>query len=205
MRCPHCGYISFDGLTACRRCAKPLLPRRGYVPLNLAPPSGPIPPSTAAPPTVSRPSLVYADLFRRGLAVLIDTPLLFFLAVLAMVLASLTAIGGGTLAGNVTTEVTLLAFGAAFLAAFAVSLAFHVLCWVWGGQTPGKMLMGLQVVREDGNGIGYGRALLRWVGYLCAVLPLGLGFVVAFFHPRGRGLHDLLAGTCVTRTDSRTT
>jgi len=59
------------------------------------------------------------------------------------------------------------------------------------------MLMGICVVGGEGKEIGYGRAFLRWVGYLFALLPLGAGFLMIAFHPRRRGLHDLLAGTYV--------
>ncbi|MFQ5801360.1 MAG: RDD family protein [Candidatus Methylomirabilales bacterium] len=152
--------------------------------------------------TPSLPSFVYAGFGRRTLAILTDSLLLFVLTVLAMTLASLTAVGGGTVAGEVTRQVKLVASGAAVVAGFAVSLAYHVLCWGQGGQTPGKMLMGLQVVREDGEEIGYSRAFLRWVGYFGALLPLGIGFILVLFHPRRRGLHDLLAGTCVIRVGS---
>lgn len=210
MRCPHCGDINLDDLTSCRRCAKPLSPGPGYPPLDMIPPpevaspSVELPPATLAAPTLPQPAVVYAGLFRRGLAALIDIPLFFFLAVPAVILASLSAIAGGTLAGDVTPEVKFFAFGAAVVAAFAVSLAYHVLFWARRGQTPGKMLMGVQVVREVGDEIGYGRAVVRWVAYFCALLPLGLGFVPALFHPQRRGLHDFLAGTYVMRVDPRT-
>ncbi|MEE8326342.1 MAG: RDD family protein [candidate division NC10 bacterium] len=152
--------------------------------------------------TALRPPVVYGGFGRRAVAALIDAPLLFLLTVLAMILASLTAIGGGTVGGEVTRGVLFLALAAALVAALAVSLAFHVLCWGHGGQTPGMMLLGLQVVRQDGEEIGFIRAFLRWVGYLLALLPLGLGMLLVFFQPRRRGLHDLLAGTCVIRVGS---
>jgi uncharacterized RDD family membrane protein YckC len=152
----------------------------------------------AVPP----PSLVYAGFFRRGAAVVVDAPLLFGLTVLAMALASLAAVGGGTVAGGVTREVEILAAGAALVMLFTVSLVYHVVCWGYRGQTPGKILLGLQVMRWDGQEIGYGRAFLRWIGYFFAMVPFGLGFVWVLFDPRRRGLHDVLAGTCVVRVDA---
>ncbi|MFQ5990606.1 MAG: RDD family protein [Candidatus Methylomirabilales bacterium] len=151
----------------------------------------------------SPPPLVYGGFGRRAVAALVDAPLIFLLTVLAMILASLTAVGGATVSGEVTRDVILLALGAALFTAFAVSLAYHVLCWGLGGQTPGQMLLGLQVVRQDGEEIGYTRALLRWVGYVLALIPLGLGLLLMFVLPRRRGLHDLLAGTCVIRVGSQ--
>ena len=65
------------------------------------------------------------------------------------------------------------------------------------GQTPGKMLCEIAVVRRDGDPVGYGRALLRWVGSWAAALPLGLGFLGVLFTAERRGLHDWIAGTRV--------
>jgi len=67
------------------------------------------------------------------------------------------------------------------------------------GQTPGKMLCGITVVCRDRSAVGYGRALLRWIGYALATLPLGLGLVGVLFTAERRGLHDWLAGTRVVR------
>jgi uncharacterized RDD family membrane protein YckC len=68
------------------------------------------------------------------------------------------------------------------------------------GQTPGKMLLGLEVVAvRDGTTPGYGRAVLRWIGMGLALLPLGLGFLGVVLTREGRGFHDWLAGTRVVR------
>lgn len=67
------------------------------------------------------------------------------------------------------------------------------------GQTPGKMLLDLRVVKENGGAVGYGRAGWRWVATGIAALPFGLGFLGVFLTREKRGLHDLLAGTRVVR------
>jgi uncharacterized RDD family membrane protein YckC len=67
------------------------------------------------------------------------------------------------------------------------------------GQTPGKMLCGIAVVRRDGSAVRYGRALFRWVGYGVAAFPFGLGFLGLLFTAERRGLHDWIAGTRVVR------
>lgn len=145
--------------------------------------------------------VVHAGLFRRILAALVDAPLLLLLTVLAMIAASLAAVGGGTVAGRMTPDVEVFAWGAAIAMIFVVSLAYHVVCWGYGGQTPGQMLMRVQVVGRGGEQIGYGRAFLRWVGCVLSLVPFGLGFLLVLFHPHRRGLHDLLAGTYVARVD----
>jgi uncharacterized RDD family membrane protein YckC len=67
------------------------------------------------------------------------------------------------------------------------------------GRTPGKMLLGLQVVSADGVPISFGTAFLRTVGYLISSLlfTFPLGFIWAAFDKRKQGWHDKIAGTVV--------
>jgi uncharacterized RDD family membrane protein YckC len=67
------------------------------------------------------------------------------------------------------------------------------------GRTPGKMLLGLQVLSAEGNPIGFGTAFLRSVGYLVSSLlfTFPLGFIWAAFDRRKQGWHDKIAGTVV--------
>lgn len=104
-------------------------------------------------------------------------------------------------------ELTELAFLVALLVLLwiALSLAWATLFVGGCGQTPGKMLLGIAVVRSDGLPVGYPRALLRALGFGMAALPLGLGFAGVLFTRRRRGLHDWLAGTCVVSVPGRVT
>jgi uncharacterized RDD family membrane protein YckC len=72
--------------------------------------------------------------------------------------------------------------------------AYHVLFWRFGGQTPGKWLLGVKVVAHGGGRVTLVRALVRVVGYLLSALPLYLGFLW-ILGPRRRGWHDVLART----------
>lgn len=65
------------------------------------------------------------------------------------------------------------------------------------GATIGKRLMGLRVVRRDGQALGIARGFLRAAGYVLSTPLCNLGFLLAFFHPESRALHDLLAGSVV--------
>ncbi len=67
------------------------------------------------------------------------------------------------------------------------------------GATPGKMLLGLRVIRPDGAGVGWGRAALREVaGKALSAAVVGIGYLMTAFGSK-RGLHDLVAGTLVVR------
>ena len=67
------------------------------------------------------------------------------------------------------------------------------------GQTPGKMLLGIRVVRVDGEPMTYGIAFLRWTGYIISKLFLWFGFIWIGVDRRKRGWHDYIAGTMVVR------
>jgi len=85
------------------------------------------------------------------------------------------------------------------LAILVLGVALHVIyhtVLVGGcGQTLGKMLMGVAVVRRDGAPAGYGRALLRCVGGGLCLLTLGLGRLFVLFTRDRRALADFVAGT----------
>ncbi|WP_394538572.1 RDD family protein [Lysobacter enzymogenes] len=63
--------------------------------------------------------------------------------------------------------------------------------------TLGKLAVGIKVVDTDGARLGRGRALARWAASIVSWLTLGVGFLMAAFTERKRGLHDLLARTQV--------
>ncbi|NNN06591.1 MAG: RDD family protein [Elusimicrobia bacterium] len=68
---------------------------------------------------------------------------------------------------------------------------------LWNGRTLGKSAAGLAIVREDGGPLSHLTTVLRYVGYLLSLLPLGLGFFAAAFTKNKRALHDFVAGTRV--------
>lgn len=69
------------------------------------------------------------------------------------------------------------------------------------GTTIGKRALGIYVI-DFGTGarISLGQSIGRYVATWLSSVVLGIGFLVAAFHPQKRALHDLLAGTaCVYR------
>jgi uncharacterized RDD family membrane protein YckC len=68
------------------------------------------------------------------------------------------------------------------------------------GQTIGKMLTGITIVRRDGADVRLVGILLRNIlGYVITVLTLGIGFLIAGVNTSGRALHDYIGGTVVVR------
>ena len=100
-------------------------------------------------------------------------------------------IWGGQIAELPVFNGTLVAFMFAFGSVYYVAL--HALF----GQTVGKMVVRVRVVRTDGGGLAVGRSILRSVGYLVSGATLLVGYVIAGLRRDKRALHDLLAGTRV--------
>lgn len=75
-------------------------------------------------------------------------------------------------------------------------LFYSVAFWVLAGQTPGKRLMGLVIVKTDGGRVRLGAAILRWVGYWLSGI-LFLGYLWVLVDNRRQAFHDKLAGTLV--------
>jgi uncharacterized RDD family membrane protein YckC len=79
---------------------------------------------------------------------------------------------------------------------------YHVYFWSVKGATPGKELLQLRVVTDDGRSpIPLASAMRRALGYLLSVASLGIGFLTVIFG--GRGLHDRIASTRVVKVPLR--
>ena len=65
------------------------------------------------------------------------------------------------------------------------------------GRTPGKWLMGLQVVSSNGADVRLGWSVLRFLGYIVSLVPLGAGFLWVLGDDERRGWHDHIARTQV--------
>ena len=72
------------------------------------------------------------------------------------------------------------------------------------GYTPGKLLMGLQVVdARTGEVPGFGKMFLREViGRFFSSLFFGLGNIWALFDKNGQAWHDKMAGTMVVHKNA---
>jgi len=82
---------------------------------------------------------------------------------------------------------------------FVLYLGYFI--YFWGmGQTPAMRWLGLQVVdATTGVPIGFGRAGLRYLGYVISILVCDIGLIWAAFDPRKQGWHDKIARTVVIR------
>jgi uncharacterized RDD family membrane protein YckC len=94
--------------------------------------------------------------------------------------------------------------GLAAILLFLVNWWYMVLFEVLNqGRSPGKQMMGLCVVQDDGTPIGWSSSLIRNLLRFVDMLPLGyfLGAVSCLQHPTFKRLGDLAAGTLVIYLD----
>ncbi len=82
-------------------------------------------------------------------------------------------------------------------------LLYFIFFWVIASFTPGMALLGLRVIRTNGQHLGVGRAILRLIGYWVSALPLFLGFIWILFDNRRQGWHDKIAQTYVVYPSTR--
>jgi uncharacterized RDD family membrane protein YckC len=76
-------------------------------------------------------------------------------------------------------------------------VVYYLFFWALFGFTPGKFLLGLKIVRQDGRKLGLGRAIVRFIGYWISAIFLFLGFIWIIFDSRREAWHDKLADTHV--------
>lgn len=118
----------------------------------------------------------------------------FWLRVVAMLLDAVW-IGGISFAAQIATGDPMISSAAALIGPLVILVG-----WAIWGTTPGKRALGLYVHGPDGAaGIGFARALLRYLGYMVSSAILFLGYVMVAFDAEKRGLHDRIAGTTVRR------
>ena len=225
MRCPACGFVSFDSSSTCKQCGKDLSrPGRpeglvGPTRVEGEPPAltekpeepelllqevekvagTPLPGAGAkATPTELELSRM-AGFWLRGVAFLVDGGLVALLATGGAMLVDLAVQVGGMISSAPEAGLEWLDTTASSLLVVLIVLCYFTLFVGFRGQTPGKMLLGLKIVRTTGDQVGYGRALVRWIGQCLSLLPLGLGVLMAAFSRRKQALHDKIAGTYVVR------
>lgn len=142
-------------------------------------------------------ALEYAGFWVRLGASIVDGVILY--AICGLFLALLFGINGDFL-----SILYALAAAPVFWAmAWLLQAVYFTGFWVWRGQTPGKMLMGVKVIRTDSAPVDWQHALMRYLGYIVSTVMLFLGFIWIAFDGRKQGVHDKLADTYVVKLPVR--
>jgi uncharacterized RDD family membrane protein YckC len=132
-----------------------------------------------------------AGVASRCLAWLVDVAVMSAL----MLLISFGVAATGILLGDIAVAIR-------FVVVFLIQWGYGVfLEWGWSGQTVGKYLMGLRVVRDAGTRITFLQAVVRNLVRIVDLIPFAylVGGVSAVIDRHGRRLGDIAAGTVVIR------
>ena len=130
-------------------------------------------------------------------AVLIDYILLVSVPVISLLLGRFFEYDGTKLLNSELSN-------AGWLVLILLVLTNFVIFPLFSGQTVGKILTGLRIIKTDGNAPSFSRLLVRHlIGYPLTVLTFGIGFLFSVLNHKGRALHDFLAGTMVVYGRSR--
>lgn len=119
------------------------------------------------------------------------------LALLSVVITTVTVLGqfvGQSLHAGIWT----LRFIALGTTGFSVGLyiLYFVGLTALGGQTLGKRIMGVRVLRVDGRQVPVKASIKRYIGTWIS-LPFFWGYLMVLVDSRRRAFHDKLAGTVV--------
>lgn len=141
---------------------------------------------------------VLANVGNRFLAAAIDHLIQVGLGFVVLLLAG--AFSGGGLFATMGVWAAALAVLAVFAIYWGYFVAFETL---WSGQTPGKRIMRLRVVREDGRPVRFFevfvRNLLRLALDFQPLPTYAIGVISIIFSARSKRVGDFVAGTVVVK------
>ena len=155
-------------------------------------------------------SFALASIGNRFLAVAIDHFIQYLsMFLLAWLFFTMTGLGGAfrnTGATPILDEIPKWTIAILIIILFLVFSGYFIFFeWLWNGQTPGKRLLKLRVIREDGRPItlweASARNLLRIFDAVPGfVLPIySIGLITIFANSRDQRVGDIFAGTVVVR------
>jgi uncharacterized RDD family membrane protein YckC len=155
--------------------------------------------------TPERVSVRYdlAGVGSRGVAIALDTALQVVLCVaLALLVVGLLALTRSSLSADEGFSPGAVAVGLLAVGLFGIIFGYYIVFeLLWNGQTPGKRVMGLRAIRENGYPLRAGDAVVRNLVRLVDSLPTlyMVGLVTMLLNSRSKRLGDFAAGTIVVR------
>ena len=81
------------------------------------------------------------------------------------------------------------------------AIYFTAFLALWSGQTPGKRIAGVKVLRLDGKPLGWWMSFERFGGYAASLSVGLLGFIQILWDRNRQGLHDKACETVVVRNN----
>lgn len=148
-----------------------------------------------------------AGIGSRFLAALVDTTLILLLqilvnAVMILILSKSVDMSEIVSSGKIFNSPVSWVIGLMGLIAFFFLWGYYIFFeMLWNGQSPGKALAKLRVIRANGTPITLTESIIRNLVRVIDFLPMyyGVGVITMFVNSQSRRLGDLAAGTLVVR------
>ncbi len=136
--------------------------------------------------------LEYAGFWIRVGAKIIDS-------IITGLVAGVIGIAIGVLLATMNSDPVILAV---FNQIVGMSIGIFYATWFVGkfGATPGKMALGLKIVKPDGEYLTYMQAFGRFWAEMLSGLIMGIGYLMVAFDEEKRALHDRICATRVVKS-----
>jgi uncharacterized RDD family membrane protein YckC len=91
------------------------------------------------------------------------------------------------------------------LVQMVISVGYFIYLWsvenpyTGKGQTIGKKMRGIKIIKADGTDLTVGDAVIRYIGYIVSGVVIWLGFIWIFIDANKQGWHDKIAKTYVIK------
>ncbi len=144
----------------------------------------------------ARAAFEYAGFWYRFLAYLIDSTVLNAIGLVITLFLAIIAIAVGL---STESEYGFSFFNNTVFIANIAGIAYYLTFWAKRSRTLGHQALGIKIVTKEGKNISFGRALLRYFGYIVCALTLDIGFLWIAWDKKKQGLHDKIAGTYVIK------
>lgn len=142
----------------------------------------------------------YEGFWKRSFAFLVDLVIVKILSLILIglgILAAYQALGDLQLSAP-SEDLVFLLLGLFVLTGITI-LFLYFLYFNWKGVTPGMKILGLKIESISSESLSFPQAFIRTFGLLFSFFFFGLGFLTLLFNQKKQTLHDLLAGTYVTK------
>lgn len=156
--------------------------------------------------TLGGDNVLYAGFWKRTLAYIIDSLILWFVfLIIGLIWLVIRTLGdwvpspaeSSLLSDGSTYIFTMKTIGQTLLNWGAIWLYYALMESSKCKATVGKLALGIVVVDEFNHKLSFGRASARYWSKLLSVIILFAGFIMAAFTARKQALHDLIARTYV--------
>jgi uncharacterized RDD family membrane protein YckC len=145
----------------------------------------------------------YGNFGRRFVAKLLDGIILWMVSMVVNVALAAILYGGMNFLAPDPSQVSMTNMfiyqGVSTLCAIGIGLAYSIFFIRRYDATPGKMALGLKLIRPDGSSLSIGRIIGRYFAEWISSMILLIGYIMAGFDDERRALHDRICETRVIK------